>query len=1289
MLAPLATYFLQKYLGWLVEGLDSQNFELSLWSGEVILRNLKVKVGALDLLGLPIAVKSGSLSYVRLKIPWRALGSDQVVVEIKGLTVVAVPKNEIDKFDPEAERSAALAAKQAAIDALEDDDASNAPNGDPLDSDSTQAEAPGIVASYITSIVDNCRVVISDTHIRLEDSSSSESPFATGLEMKMLSLESVDGQWKVITDMSERRRDQGLIRKSLGIRDLSWYLDPMQLDPDLSRSTSHDNTTNKEYILPPCSINVRLNFDDSIVGGTGPPRNLRATTPKFNVNVQLPTIGLRLLKIQYQNLINFAAFSSTYSLRFENRQHRPKASVLQDPAAWWRYAIHSIRDSVRKELEKKSWSSLYVALKHRKKYIALYMLRDEDYAYSKGQKPLNSKNKEKQDELKALETKLTVEQVKAFRKHAVEKLTEYRANTLSSNFAENGGGMLDLLMSPVKSVEKLFSGNSYEEPNTGAGAKSEPTSLSGVRSQSFTIRDTVPEPVDRVSFKLSISIGQFSMCLDNNDSSSINMPSSELNLERITANVSQQKSGMCAELSVGNIQVGYINPEVLMNVPQIIVGTGEFKHPSIPFENNETKTNQSRSISQSDHSHVQRPVFDVAYNTMVTRQSLSSHHVHEEASEAALGCSNESANDEFFCAFPVIANVDVYLKRLHLVWSSPFFKSLTHFFTLESDTEKERDQKDAIVFAAAAEARRLRNIGEARAKDAMKSSSRIIVNGSIEMPELVFATTLPTTIRSEHMQPQYNWLVIQLGHLKINSNEHLPQIFDDVENISFNLSKVHGESKQYPSKKVLATYEKFDITLEDIQIVYFDVEKKQTGSVINLLSIEVGFERCLAQSTLEVPGLRLNVRVPNTSLNVGHDTVKIVTKVLEMTTNGIDDEIEQEEVASISINSGTPDMFHRHGSYELPDDVLKDLQQASIELGGPQISSRNAKVKFDDRLWLQKSVGMQIVLMMCELTVNLIDDSSYCDSSQYSSGSDDNHIIATLKMKSFDLRLLQRTYDTSMLLELGHLSLSDCTNRHNSKNHFSTIPRNDGELLHEYFFTTDNCVRREMPCKIGTNKAGKDVSCKLTQYQIKHTEEPYLKLRLAIINSESPSYGDREECPGSPSICAKFGILSFFIDGKRIKFLMNCAANLFPEEASMDASESKNKSTPTESEANLSTKGANAKSSVSDDPPLLLDMEVDGIALYISGSPNSLHCLDLKYAIQSSVKVIEINVNLEKAANKLTCQYTIGDIQIHDEIMSESSSYSAVISKDRIDGIPNRMSQGDIWNPQQLMVAIM
>ena len=94
MLESLAAMILQKSLGWLVDGLDSKNFDVSLWSGEVILHNLAVKGDALEGLGLPIKVRRGQLRSLRLKIPWRSLGTQKVVIQIRGLDILAIPQNE-------------------------------------------------------------------------------------------------------------------------------------------------------------------------------------------------------------------------------------------------------------------------------------------------------------------------------------------------------------------------------------------------------------------------------------------------------------------------------------------------------------------------------------------------------------------------------------------------------------------------------------------------------------------------------------------------------------------------------------------------------------------------------------------------------------------------------------------------------------------------------------------------------------------------------------------------------------------------------------------------------------------------------------------------------------------------------------------------------------------------------------------------------------------------------------------------------------------------------------------
>lgn len=61
-------YYLNKYLGQYLSGLDSDSLRISVWRGDVELRNLSLKPEALEDLDLPITVKAGLLGRLTLKV---------------------------------------------------------------------------------------------------------------------------------------------------------------------------------------------------------------------------------------------------------------------------------------------------------------------------------------------------------------------------------------------------------------------------------------------------------------------------------------------------------------------------------------------------------------------------------------------------------------------------------------------------------------------------------------------------------------------------------------------------------------------------------------------------------------------------------------------------------------------------------------------------------------------------------------------------------------------------------------------------------------------------------------------------------------------------------------------------------------------------------------------------------------------------------------------------------------------------------------------------------------------
>jgi hypothetical protein len=83
------TELLRRYLGAYVEGLDREKLKISVWKGDVVLHNLKLKPEALDHLNLPVRVTAGMLGTLRLKVPWHNLGKEPVVAEVDNVFCLA------------------------------------------------------------------------------------------------------------------------------------------------------------------------------------------------------------------------------------------------------------------------------------------------------------------------------------------------------------------------------------------------------------------------------------------------------------------------------------------------------------------------------------------------------------------------------------------------------------------------------------------------------------------------------------------------------------------------------------------------------------------------------------------------------------------------------------------------------------------------------------------------------------------------------------------------------------------------------------------------------------------------------------------------------------------------------------------------------------------------------------------------------------------------------------------------------------------------------------------------
>jgi|TARA_B100000795_G_C22769388_1_gene427193 hypothetical protein len=122
--------------------------------------------------------------------------------------------------------------------------------------------------------------------------------------------------------------------------------------------------------------------------------------------------------------LHYKTSCSNFTLRFENRQHRPKETVFDNPKAWWRYAISSIRDDVRKRLERTSWkNNINTALMH-KRYVKMWKLTDKEYAKKMKLKYINAEKilKKDKEKFQIMEDQLTINEIMEFRQQADDEV---------------------------------------------------------------------------------------------------------------------------------------------------------------------------------------------------------------------------------------------------------------------------------------------------------------------------------------------------------------------------------------------------------------------------------------------------------------------------------------------------------------------------------------------------------------------------------------------------------------------------------------------------------------------------------------------------------------------------------------------------------------------------------------------------------------------------------------------------------------------------------------------------
>ncbi|XP_014604811.1 PREDICTED: vacuolar protein sorting-associated protein 13C-like [Polistes canadensis] len=393
--------FLNRFLGRYVEDLDTERFNIGIFSGDTCLTDLKLKPEALYQLGLPIRVEAGLIGKIILKIPWTGLLSQPVVIHVEDIFIVAVPIL-YGQYNMELQKKLLRAEKKKILEDLEDDKAFTA--GLPLN----------FFDGIVTSIMRNFQITINNIHIRYEEKLFSSSLSACGICIQSISMTTTNNKWKPGIYSTNSQTLYQLVRAE----SLSIYMDhdtesslqncPSKWDfasflawkGTMLKSLQTFGMRNKEFqfLLKPFTAKIKIIIH----------KGSDVQTSRILIDLVLQDVAMQISEMQYITFCHLYDSLQRATINRPHRKYRPQNKIHENPSSWWKYAYNSVLDQYVKPYV---WQNIAKHRKNYKKYKEMY-----------NQILLQPNDTELKLDMQKFEDNLTIVNIVIAREHARQEL---------------------------------------------------------------------------------------------------------------------------------------------------------------------------------------------------------------------------------------------------------------------------------------------------------------------------------------------------------------------------------------------------------------------------------------------------------------------------------------------------------------------------------------------------------------------------------------------------------------------------------------------------------------------------------------------------------------------------------------------------------------------------------------------------------------------------------------------------------------------------------------------------
>lgn len=374
------SYVLNKYLGEFVENLDENQLNVGIWGGDVELKDLVLKPAALAELDLPIQSVYGKIGKLVLKIPWKSLYTSSTIITVEDIYLVVQPNQQV-KFDPAKEEQRLYDFKLKEIDRIEE--------AKRLEEEKLAGKAPAkagwtqeFAEKLVASIIKNIQLNIKHIHIRYEDKvTNSKFPFAFGITLDQLIVESTDSNWKkTISD------DIIKIYKILYLENLSVYLNcktslygdlpvvQMLKKLELGIANKSHIPEGFTYILGPISSSARL-----VMNQKPELDDPSYSIPKFHFNLHMETLYVGINKCQYRDIIALVDSMGRMTKGLPYRKYRPNITEYKGHYhEWWKFAITAVLEGdVKRKRREWNWDHILSYRQMCREYRNLFIAKQK------------------------------------------------------------------------------------------------------------------------------------------------------------------------------------------------------------------------------------------------------------------------------------------------------------------------------------------------------------------------------------------------------------------------------------------------------------------------------------------------------------------------------------------------------------------------------------------------------------------------------------------------------------------------------------------------------------------------------------------------------------------------------------------------------------------------------------------------------------------------------------------------------------------------------------------------